>query len=66
MAREQTEAQERITVSLEAQHTLAEHVTIDDIFTVECYHADGHLIWRQETARAVGDVDARHLRITQP
>jgi hypothetical protein len=65
MERERVQAQDRITATLEARATLDEHVVVDDVFTIECYSADGTLIWREETARAVVDVDAHRIQITQ-
>jgi hypothetical protein len=50
MPGERTDARDRITRSLEAQQTLAEHATSADVLTVECYTADGQLLWQEQTA----------------
>jgi hypothetical protein len=53
MAGERSEAREQITGRMEAHHTIDEQVWADGIFMIECYAADGQLIWREETTRAV-------------
>jgi hypothetical protein len=66
MVTEHADAQERLSLGMQARHTLEESAVIDDTFTVECYDADGRLIWRSETARAVVDVENHRLTINPP
>jgi hypothetical protein len=53
METEKADAREQIIGRMEAHHTIGEQVRADGIFTIECYAADGGLIWREETTRAV-------------
>lgn len=55
MPGESSEARDRITVSMQAHHTLEERSAAWGVFTVTCYDAAGRLIWQEETARAVID-----------
>jgi hypothetical protein len=66
MITEHADAQERVSVGMQARHALEERISINDVFTVECYDADGQLIWRSETARAVVDVENHRLTINPP
>jgi hypothetical protein len=56
MSTERSEAREHISVTMQAQAGMDEHTHVTDHVTVECYSADGRLLWREETAPAIDDV----------
>jgi hypothetical protein len=51
MSTEQADARERIVFTIQALASLIEHITLNDTLTVECYSADGALVWREQTER---------------